>query len=68
MGGGGVKLMKSNKNGKTLQLIGTGPVVDGRQLKALCAQNVYLSPLPRNIEIHLESNEMDEQEMDGACV
>ena len=43
-------------------------VDDGRQLKALCAQNVYLSPLQRNIEIHLESDEMDEQEMDGACV
>jgi hypothetical protein len=65
---GGFKMMKSNKNGKTLQLIGSGPVVDGRQLKALCAQNVYLSPLQRNIEMHLESDEMDEQEMDGACL
>jgi hypothetical protein len=37
-------------------------VDDGRQLKALCAQNVYLSPLQRNIEIHLE------REMGGACV
>lgn len=64
-------MMKSNKNGKTLHSIGTCPLVDGRQLKALCAQNLYLSPLQKNIAIvekDLESEESDRQEMDELCL
>lgn len=64
-------MMKSNKNGKILHLIGTGPLVDGRQFIALCAQNIYLSPLQKNIAIvekDLKSEESDGQEMDELCL
>ena len=42
-------------------------MVDGRQLKALRAQNIFFSPLQKNIAIvekDLESEESDGQEMD----
>lgn len=44
---GGFKMLKSNKNGKLLHLIGDGPIVDGKGLKSVSAKKHLFVPVAK---------------------
>jgi hypothetical protein len=64
---GGFKMLKSNKNGKQLFLIGDGPfIVDGKTLKTISAKNIYICPIQKDIEF--TEDDMAQSSTDDECM
>lgn len=59
-------MLKSNKNGKQLFLIGDGPIVDGKTLKTISAKNIYICPIQNDIEF--TEDDMDQSSAYDECI